>query len=259
MSRMNLMKMAAAMALLFAVNMNADAQFGKLKNLAKKKVEQAVREQVDKSTSTATSNQEEENTVSTPTTETETTKTTSNSNNNSSSAQEGYDEDGFPVRKAGESDKAFRIRSQRYFYKDNPGELEKLDVEEAGNMTNYFGITGGDEAVIIRYYELNPGDLKTSNRGDEDGYWAAQMIVNAWRYIKNPAADTGYRDDPATFKLNFIHNDIEKKDAKAIYHVKHAVQPFQKYKLMPKADNDAFYRVIKKLVADYQAKFGPIK
>lgn len=85
------------------------------------------------------------------------------------------------------------------------------------------------------------------------------MIVNAWRYIKNPAADTGYRDAPATFKLNFIHNDIEKKDAKAIYHVKHAVQPFQKYKLMPKADNDAFYRVINKLVADYQAKFGPIK
>ncbi len=254
---MNLMKVAVAVALLFAVNMNADAQFGKLKSLAKKKVEQAVREQVNNSTSTATSN-EEENTVNTPATEAETINTTNNSNN-TSSAKEGYDEGGFPVRKAGESDQAFRIRSQRYFYKDNPGQLEKLDVEEAGNMTNYFGITGGDEAVIIRYYELNPGDLKTSNRGDEDGYWAAQMIVNAWRYIKNPAADTGYRDDPATFKLNFIHNDIEKKDAKAIYHVKHAVQPFQKYKLMPKADNDAFHRVIKKLVADYQAKFGPIK
>ena len=256
MKEMNILKIAVAIALLFAVNMNANAQFGRLKNMAKNKAEQMARDQLNKSTSTSsTSSNVEENTVSTPST----SNATSNNNNNASSAQEGYDDNGMPQRKPGESDQAFRIRNQRYFYKDNPAKLEQLDIEEAGNMTNYFGIKGGDEAVIIRYYELKPGDLKTSNRGDEDGYWAAQMIVNAWRFLKNPAADTEYTDDPKTFKLHFIHNDIEKKDAKAIYYVKHAVQPFQNYKLMPKADNDAFNRVIKKIVADYQAKYGAIK
>lgn len=247
MKRMNIMKVAVAIALLFAVNMDANAQFGKLKGLAKK-AKEVVTEKVEKTTDSddAVSNVIDDN-------------NDRPAARNTSKAQDGYDDNGMPVRKAGESEEAFRIRNQRYFYKDNPGQLEKLDVEEAGSMANYFGITGGDEAVIIRYYELKPGDLKTSNRGDEDGYWAAQMIVNAWRYIKNPGADTGYRDDPATFKLHFIHNDIEKKDAKAIYHVKHAVQPFQNYKLMPKADHDAFMRVIKKLITDYEAKFGPVK
>ena len=36
MEKRNLMKYAAAVALLFAVNMNADAQFGSLKGLANK-------------------------------------------------------------------------------------------------------------------------------------------------------------------------------------------------------------------------------
>ena len=247
MNKTSLLKTVVAIALLFTVNINANAQFGKLKRLAKSKAEQVI------------NGQEEKNETPAPSNTTSADNNNDNNNSNSSSAKEGYDENGLPKRMQGESDQAFRIRSQRHFYKDNPSQLEKLDVEEAGNMTNYFGITGGDEAVIIRYYELKPGDLKTSNRGDEDGYWAAQMIVNAWRYIKNPAADTGYKDDPATFKLHFIHNDIEKKDAKAIYHVKHAIQPFQSYKLMPKADHDAFMRVIKKLVADYQAKYGTIK
>ena len=170
MNKTSLLKTVVAIALLFTVNINADAQFGKLKRLAKSKVEQVI------------NGQEEKNETPAPSNTTSADNNNDNNNSNSSSAKEGYDENGLPKRMQGESDQAFRIRSQRHFYKDNPSQLEKLDVEEAGNMTNYFGITGGDEAVIIRYYELKPGDLKTSNRGDEDGYWAAQMIVNAWRY-----------------------------------------------------------------------------
>ena len=55
MKKMYLSKCAAAVALLFAVNMNADAQFGKLKNLAKKVVKETVEETVSGTSSSSSS------------------------------------------------------------------------------------------------------------------------------------------------------------------------------------------------------------
>ena len=46
MKKENIMRIALGTALLFTVNMNADAQFGKLKNLAKK-AKEVVKEQVE--------------------------------------------------------------------------------------------------------------------------------------------------------------------------------------------------------------------
>lgn len=54
MKKMNLLKLAAAIALLFAVNMNANAQFGNLLNKAKKAVKEKA-EKVVEGTSTTTS------------------------------------------------------------------------------------------------------------------------------------------------------------------------------------------------------------
>ena len=56
MKKMNLMKVAVAVALLFAVNMEADAQFGNLLNKAKKAVKEKAEKVVDgSSTSSITS------------------------------------------------------------------------------------------------------------------------------------------------------------------------------------------------------------
>ena len=162
----NIMKVAVAVALLFAVNMEADAQFGKLKNLAKKAKEAVV------------DNSGSGNSV------TDVIDTATDDGNTGP----GVTSDDM-ARKPGETDEEYRLRTRRIWNKDNPAKLEEFDVEEAGGLQQYLGLTEGDGLLLWRYYDDRNRGLDTPElRSAPDIMW--DRIIYLLRINKNAYFDS---------------------------------------------------------------------
>ena len=227
------MKVAVAVALLFAVNMEADAQFGKLKNLAKKAKEAVI------------DNSGSGNSV------TDVIETTTDDEN----AGPGVTSDDM-ARKPGETDEQYNRRIRRIWNKDNPAKLEEFDVEEAGGLQQYLGLTEGDGLIFWKYYE--DGGFKLGSPGFE-----VRRLMDLLRLTKNPYYDTtegqkhlwtrkpnevemwlGYIDEQGNLKgraLNGLNNQQKTMTAP-----------------ISKTDLNALVRFITKSLKEFEAKYGKI-
>ena len=239
----SIMKVAVAAALLFGVNMEADAQFGKLKNLAKK-AKDAV---VDNS---GTSN---------PVSKT----VDAVADDNESTTQ---------MTEASASSDPYANMSPRY--------KEIKMVEAAGGMDKYLGMTEGDEALVYKYYDkygnkYNYDITGAHDEGKSVGHSVAVFLVNVFRVVKAGIKDVDLVDckgaDSFSIRQYFypytsrdVHGDY-KEPARFDKMMKESVKDFTDSQTkktnikMPQADYDAFYRVAAKAKAAYEAKFGKIE
>lgn len=238
MKKMNLLKVAVAIALLFTVNMNANAQFGGLKGLAKK-AKQAVTEQI-----------EEKTTVNNP---------VDNVVNNDNASDNGS----ASVNDAGNDDPTANMSSE---YK------EIYMSKKMGGLDKYLGLTEGDDALVYSYYKPGESDFRTDGKYDcakTYGNQIAQKIVEIYRYIKSDEKlgnvgpeilrDFYYGKPKGTAVVTGVPelNDL----------LEHAMSPRSKYAtcrkgeanvLMSKADADAFKRAAEKAKKAWEEKFGAI-
>ena len=224
-----------AATLLFAVNMNADAQFGKLKKLAEK-----AKETVTNTENTTVSNPVEELT--------EGNVGGSDYTSSSSSSSEG----------------SFM----------SPIVVENSGAKAAGGLDKYIGMTEPDEVLVYSYYQPGTSDFRTGGKydcGKTYGNMIAQKIVDMYRMIKSKGKmdlascdPTGLRDfyygKPKGAALVTGRPDLN-------YWLELAQTPRSKYDslrkgeqnvLMSKADADAFKRAAEKAKKAYEAQFGAI-
>ena len=207
----NFMKFAMAVALLFAVNMNANAQFGKLKGLANKAKE----------------------TVSGSDNSTTTTSTSSSSTS------------GFGI---------------------SPKDQEKRDVEKAGGLQQYLGLTEGDGLILWEYASAK--GKYTDYRHDTCG-GSAYKVVNLMRWTKNknyddPGGAINYAEFPERVDAEIGHVDAQGKlvgqVAKKFLNAtgKGSVKGIKAQDAMPKAEYDALVRATIKAIKEFEAKYGPL-
>ena len=227
----NYLKFAIAVALLFAVNMNADAQFGKLKKLANK-AKEAVVEKVEQNTD-----------VSNPITEgnVNVDDYSSSSSDNTFTTPEMTEING--TKAAGGLDKYLGL----------------TEGDEA-LVYSYYKPGESDFRTDGKY-----------DCGKTYGNMIAQKIVDIYRYLKSDGklslanADPGilrdfYYGKPKGAALVTGRPDLNDW-------LEHAQTPRSKYDslrkgeqnvLMSKADADAFKRAAEKAKKVYEAKFGVI-
>ena len=254
MSRMNLMKMAAAMALLFAVNMNANAQFGKLKSLTKK-AKEAVTEKVATVSTSEVSTSEEE--VTNPVVESNDQPAKTQQSSSAST------DDGMPKQNAGESDEAYRKRLRRYWDKDQPQKLEQYDVEDAGGLQQYLGLTQGDELLFWKYYN------KELPLYASDGNGTFNRLIEVMRINKNPYYDSYsgqknyFVDNRKDLASRFGYVDAQGKlQGNIAKFLQKATGKDPKYKVskpIPAADGKTIERVAIKALKAFEAKYGRVE
>ncbi|MBQ3313843.1 MAG: hypothetical protein IJG74_08670 [Prevotella sp.] len=207
----NIVKLAMAVAMLFAVNMNANAQFGKLKGLANK-----AKETVSGSDNATT--------------------TTSESSSSSS---------------------AFGL---------SPKDQEKRDVEKAGGLQQYLGLTEGDGLILWEYASVK--GKYTDYRHDTCGE-SAYKVVNLMRWTKNenyddPGGAINYAKFPERVDAEIGHVDAQGKlvgqVAKKFLNAtgKGSVKGINAKDAMPKAEYDALVRATIKAIKEFEAKYGPL-
>lgn len=205
------MKLVMAAALLFAVNMNANAQFGKLKGLANK-----AKETVSGSDNSAT------------------TASTSSSSTS-----------GFGI---------------------SPKDQEKRDVEKAGGLQQYLGLTEGDGLILWEYASAK--GKYTDYRHDTCG-GSAYKVVNLMRWTKNknyddPGGAINYAEFPERVDAEIGHVDAQGKlvgqVAKKFLNAtgKGSVKGIKAQDAMPKAEYDALVRATIKAIKEFEAKYGPL-
>jgi hypothetical protein len=223
--------------------------------MAKNKAEQVVRDQVNKSTTTSsTSNDVEENTVSTPST----IDATSNDNNSSAS-----NADEMPTQKAGESDQEYRKRLRRWNDKDQPQKLEQYDVEDAGGLQQYLGLTAGDELLFWKYYN------KELPLNASDGNGTFNRLIEIMRITKNPYYDTFagqknyFVDNRSDLASRFGYVDAQGKlQGNIAKFLLKATGKDPKYKItkpIPAADGKTIERVAIKALKAFEAKYGKVQ
>lgn len=236
MKKINVLKYAVAIALLFAVNTEANAQFGKLKNLAKK-AKDAVEKVEDKTTVNANVDTNVDANVSNTVTE---------SNND-----------------AGNNDVWM-----------SPIVVENNGTKAAGGLDKYIGMTDADEALVFTYYQPGTSDFRTAGKydcGKTYGNMIAQTLVDMYRMIKSDGKMDLASCTPTSLR-DFYYG--KPKGASVVTgrpyftdYLEHATNPRSKYDtskkgeqnvLMSKADADAFKRAAEKAKKAYEAKFGAI-
>ena len=236
MKKINVLKYAVAIALLFAVNTEANAQFGKLKNLAKK-AKDAVEKVEDKTTVNTNVDTNVDANVSNTVTE---------SNND-----------------AGNNDVWM-----------SPIVVENNGTKAAGGLDKYIGMTDADEALVFSYYKPGESDFRTNGKYDcakTYGNMIAQTLVDMYRMIKSDGKMDLASCTPESLR-DFYYG--KPKGASVVTgrpyltdNLEHAMNPRSKYSslrkgeqnvLMTKADADAFKRVAEKAKKAYEAKFGAI-
>ena len=246
MKTLNIMKVAVAIALLFAVNMEADAQFGKLKNLAKKAKEAVID---NSGTSNPVSNAVE-----------------ADDDNNGSSASNN-DSSG---RRPGETEEQYKRRSMREFHKNNPAKLEQMDIEDAGSYANYFGVTAGSDSALVCYIvDTKYEDLKPEYKNDcfTKAVPPCKRIIEFWRHCKNPEGysrfnpEVGGNSSRSNFKSVFIgYNDHGRQvnlESELKAQPRQSADRFDFTKKYPKE-----YKIIsgfyKQCVATYESMYGSL-
>ena len=247
MNRLNLLKIAVAIALLFTVNMDANAQFGKLKSLAKK-AKEAVTEKVETTGS--------DDAVSNVINDNDDQPVTSKNNSVSS-------DDDMPKQKAGESDEAYRKRLRRYWDKDQPQKLEQYDVEDAGGLQQYLGLIEGDELMFWKYYNKE----LPMNVGDGNG--TINRLIEIMRITKNPYYDTYsgqknyFIDNRKDLASRFGYVDAQGKlQGNIAKFLLKATGKDPKYKVtqpIPAANGKAIERVAIKALKAFEAKYGRVE
>ena len=234
MKKMNLMKVAVAVALLFAVNMEADAQFGKLKNLAKK-AKEVVTEKVDVPQ------------VNNPVSDVTNDNSVENGNDDSSSSSNTY---------------------------MSPIVVENNGAKAAGGLDKYIGMTEGDEALVYSYYQPGSSDFRTGGKydcGKTYGNMIAQTLVDMYRMIKSDGKIDLSSCTPENLR-DFYYG--KPKGTSVVTgkpyltdNLEHAMNPRSKFDdlrkgvvdvVMSKADAEAFKRAAEKAKQAYEAKFGAI-
>ena len=237
MKTMNFLKYAVAVALLFAVNNEANAQFGKLKGLAKK-AKDAV-EKVEEKTTVNTN-------VDTPVNTTVNTNVETDADTNES------------------NDNVWM----------SPIVVENNGAKAAGGLDKYIGMTDADEALVYSYYKPGESDFRTGGKydcGKTYGNMIAQTLVDMYRMIKSDGKMDLASCTPENLR-DFYYG--KPKGASVVTgrpyltdNLEHAMNPSSKYSslnkgeqnvLMSKADADAFKRVAEKAKKAYEAKFGAI-
>ena len=148
---MNLLKLAAAMTLLFTVNMNANAQFGNLLNKAKKAVTKEAKETVQKhanddavqSTSTTTVN---------------------------------------PVNEVDQTAQEERIMAD--YINDHPQVQERENAKKAGGMDKYLGLDQtANGRILWKYASMEQADYSKSIQ-IRNAFDASKYVVQVLRYLK---------------------------------------------------------------------------
>lgn len=233
MKKENILRMAMAVALLFVVNMNADAQFGKLKNLAKK-AKDVVKEQVEIP----------ETDISNP------VGTLDNSSDYSSSSS-----------------------SESASFEMSPEMKEINGSKEAGGMDKYIGMTEGDEAIVYSYYQPGTSDIRTDGKydcGKTYGNMIAQRIVDMYRMIKSEGKRGLASCTPESLR-DFYYGKPKGAALVTKAEFPDLLEKAQNHRskydslrkgvidvLMSKADAEAFKRAAEKAKQAYEAKFGAI-
>ena len=238
MKKINVLKYAVAVALLFAVNNEANAQFGKLKSLANK-AKNAVTEKVEQKTNVDTN---VDTTVDTSVDTSADTSADSNESNNNVWM--------------------------------SPIVVENNGAKAAGGLDKYIGMTDADEALVFSYYKPGESDFRTNGKydcGKTYGNMIAQTLVDMYRMIKSDGKMDLASCTPENLR-DFYYG--KPKGASVVTgrpyltdNLEHAMNPRSKYSslskgeqnvLMSKADADAFKRVAEKAKKAYEAKFGAI-
>ena len=148
------MRVMMAVAMLFAVQTSANAQFGGLKKIAKK-AKDAV-EKVD------------------PTTTTSTTTTTQQG-----SAQESG---------TSTDDVLAQYRA------DHPAAMEKYLAEKAGGMDKYLGLDQTEDGKIIyKYFKMEYGEGGDNSSNRANARSAGRDLVNILRFLKGNTEDFTYQ------------------------------------------------------------------
>ena len=245
MNKTSLLKTVVAIALLFTVNINANAQFGKLKRLAKSKAEQVI------------NGQEEKNEAPAPSQETSADNNDNNNNNTVSSNDE------MPQKKAGESDEQYRKRLRRWYDREQPQKLEQYDVEDAGGLQQYLGLTEGDDLLYWQYYNKE----KPLYAGDGNG--TINRIIEIMRITKNPYYDSYsgqknyYTDNRKDLAQRFGYVDAQGKlKGNIASFLLKATGKDPKHKIskpIPAADGKALERVAIKTLKAFEAKYGRVE
>lgn len=233
MKKENIMRIALGTALLFTVNMNADAQFGKLKNLAKK-AKEVVKEQVEVPETNVS------NTVGTM-------DNSSDYTSNSSSASASFEL--------------------------SPEMKEINGSKDAGGMDKYIGMTEGDEAIVYSYYQPGTSDFRTDGKydcGKTYGNMIAQTIVDMYRMIKSDGKRDLASCTPESLR-NFYYGKPKGAALVTTAEFPDLLEKAQNHRskydslrkgvidvLMSKADAEAFKRAAEKAKQAYEAKFGAI-
>ena len=149
-----MMRVMMAVAMLFAVQTSANAQFGGLKKIAKK-AKDAV-EKVD------------------PTTTTSTTTTTQQG-----SAQESG---------TSTDDVLAQYRA------DHPAAMEKYLAEKAGGMDKYLGLDQTEDGKIIyKYFKMEYGEGGDNSSNRANARSAGRDLVNILRFLKGNTEDFTYQ------------------------------------------------------------------
>ena len=150
----SMMRVMMAVAMLFAVQTSANAQFGGLKKIAKK-AKDAV-EKVD------------------PTTTTSTTTTTQQG-----SAQESG---------TSTDDVLAQYRA------DHPAAMEKYLAEKAGGMDKYLGLDQTEDGKIIyKYFKMEYGEGGDNSSNRANARSAGRDLVNILRFLKGNTEDFTYQ------------------------------------------------------------------
>ena len=151
MKQNNLLKVAVAIALLFTVNMNANAQFGNLLNKAKQAVTKEATEAVQKRTN-------DDAVQSTPT-------TTVN-----------------PVNEVEQTAQEERIMSD--YINDHPQVQERENAKKAGGMDKYLGLDQtANGRILWKYASMEQADYSKSIQ-IRNAFDASKYVVQVLRYLK---------------------------------------------------------------------------
>ena len=219
------MRVMMAIALLFAVQDNASAQFGglmkKAKDAAKKKVEKTVDEATGNSSTTTTTTTTDANTGATS------NAGAGNSNDNST-----------------DMDKVMAD-----YRADHPAAMEKYNADKAGGMDKYLGLDQTESGKIIYKYsimEYGEGGDNSSNRANARG--AASTLVNLLRYLKGNTETFAGFDQPAHV-LDVLNNQVPNQ-------IKAMAATGNYKKPLPKAEIDAFKSECARIKQLYMSQTG---
>lgn len=151
-------------------------------------------------------------------------------------------------------------------YQLSPKEQEKKDVEKAGGLQQYLGLTEGDGLILWEYASCK--GKYTDYRHDTCGS-SAYKVVNLMRWTKNkdyddPGGAPNYAEFPDRVVAEIGYVDAQGKlvgqVAKNFLNAtgKGSVKGISAKDAMPKAEYDALVRATIKAIKEYEAKYGKL-